>query len=139
MLLAGFLQKVHCLRLRCRTAGGAATCVEGQSLSASVADCVKSGQTMAEQEDDAVARAHAFFDANFPDGFMETTNRQVNVDVNETAYRTRTVFVAASADVNAFFMRAMGVASTTVRVEGKASRRDVNSAANRRLASCRTW
>ena len=90
------------------------------------ARALNKGETMAEQEADAIARAHAFFDSNFPDGFLETTGRQVNVVVQETAYRTRTVFVQASVDANVYFMRAMGVDSTTVSVEGKASRRDVN-------------
>ncbi|MCP5119908.1 MAG: VWA domain-containing protein, partial [bacterium] len=90
------------------------------------ARALNKGETLAEQEGQAIDRAHAFFDANFPDGFLNSSNKEVNVEVAETDFRTRTVFVSASVDANIYFLRTIGVEQTTVSTEGKASRRDVN-------------
>lgn len=84
------------------------------------------GLTMAEQEDSARTRAHAFFDANFPDGHLNTRNRSATVEVEETALRTRSVTVSARVDAPTYFMRLAGIASVPVAALGKASRRDVN-------------
>ncbi len=112
---AGFL---YAVRAKLSAAADAAALAAARSLN--------KGLTMAEQEEAAVNRAQAFFNANFPDGYLETTNRQATVQVAETAYRTRTVFVSASVDSNVFFMRLLGFDHTPIRVAGKASRRDVN-------------
>ncbi|MCP5117809.1 MAG: VWA domain-containing protein [bacterium] len=90
------------------------------------ARALNKGLTLGEQEAEAIARAHAFFDANFPDGFLATSGKVVDVSVAETDFRTRSVFVEATVDANSYFMRAIGVDSSTIGVEGKASRRDVN-------------
>ncbi len=84
------------------------------------------GLTMAEQEDSARARASAFFDANFPDGNLNTRNRSASVVVEETALRTRSVTVSARVDAPTYFMRLAGIATVPVAALGKASRRDVN-------------
>jgi hypothetical protein len=46
--------------------------------------------------------------------------------VDQTGYRTRTVFVQASVDVGLYFMRVLGRDESIVRAQGRASRRDVN-------------
>lgn len=88
------------------------------------------GQTLAAQESNATTRALWYFNANFPDGTMETTGKSVNVSVAESAYRTRTVTVSAEVTAPAYFMRFAGWGTPgkelKVRVVGQASRRDVN-------------
>ncbi len=112
---AGFL---YAVKAKLVAATDAAAIAAARSLS--------KGLTMAEQESSAIARAQAFFNANFPDGFFNTTNKAVSVQVAETAYRTRTVYVQGNVDVGLYFMRIFGYTHSTVRSAGKASRRDVN-------------
>lgn len=85
------------------------------------------GQTVAQQESNAVSRAQAFFYANYPASMFNTTNRTLNVSVAETGFRTRTVTVSGSVDAPMFFSRlATSRPTTVVGSVGKASRRDVN-------------
>jgi len=84
------------------------------------------GIDLASQAASATSTATAFFNADFPTGYLMTTNRTLTVAVAESAYRTRTVRLDASVDAPAYFMRMLGFGSTTVRVAGMASRRDVN-------------
>jgi len=84
------------------------------------------GLSMAAQEASARARAQAFFDANFPDGALNTRNRTSSVSVEETALRTRSVTVSASVMAPTYFMRLAGIPAVPVSALGKASRRDVN-------------
>ncbi len=112
---AGFLYGV---RARLTAATDAAAIGAARSLSR--------GLSISEQEASARARARDFFDANFPDGSLNSTGKSVVVTVSESSYRTRTVHVSASVDVGLFFMRVLGRESTLVRAEGQASRRDVN-------------
>jgi len=109
---------LYAVRAKLSAAADAAALAAGRSLSV--------GLTLAEQEASAVARATAFFHANFPDGFFGSRNKQISVQVAETAYRTRTVTVDASVDAPTYFMRLLGFNSVTVRARGRASRRDVN-------------
>lgn len=96
------------------------------AASLAAARSLAKGMTLAEQEGTAILRAQAFFDANFPTGYLGTANKTVNITVAETAYRTRTVFVDAAVDANAYFMTFLGFEKSTVRAAGEASRRDVN-------------
>lgn len=84
------------------------------------------GLSMAAQEASARARAQAFFDANFPNGNLNTRNRTSTVKVEETALRTRSVTVSASVVAPTYFMRLAGIGSVPVAATGTASRRDVN-------------
>jgi hypothetical protein len=84
------------------------------------------GLTLTEQAASAQARALAFFDANFPDGYFTTRNRTRAAAVAETGFRTRTVTVTASVDAPVYFMGMLGYQYMTVRAEGRASRRDIN-------------
>ena len=112
---AGFL---YAVKARLSAATDAAAIAAGRSLS--------KGLTISEQETTAQNRARAFFEANFPAGYFNTIQRNTTVTVAETAYRTRTVFVETSAEVGLFFMRIFGRDSSTIRAQGRASRRDVN-------------
>lgn len=84
------------------------------------------GLSMAEQEASARSRALAFFDANFPEGTMNTRGRTAGASVEETALRTRSVTVTASVLAPTYFMRLAGINAVPVSASGKASRRDVN-------------
>jgi Mg-chelatase subunit ChlD len=84
------------------------------------------GMSLASQTDSARATAQTFFNANFPNGHLRTTNRALVVTVVESAYRTRTVRMDASVDAPSYFLRMLGFGETTLRATGLASRRDVN-------------
>ena len=109
---------LYAVRARLSAATDAAALAAARSLSR--------GLTLAEQEDSARARAFAFFNANFPDEYLMSTNKNVSVDIAESAFKTRTVDVGSSVDAALFFMRIFGRDHTTIRVNGMASRRDVN-------------
>lgn len=84
------------------------------------------GMDLASQAGNAQATAQAFFDANFPNGHMNTTGRTLTVTVAESAYRTRTVSSVASVVGPTYFMRMLGFLSATLHATSVASRRDVN-------------
>jgi Mg-chelatase subunit ChlD len=84
------------------------------------------GMDLSSQEDSARGTAAAFFSANFPDGYLRTRNRSFTTAVAQSAYRTRTVTMTATVDAPSYFMRMLGFGDTTLRVQGQASRRDVN-------------
>lgn len=85
------------------------------------------GLTVPEQEQSAVNRATAFFNANYPASMFNTANRSFVAQVAETGFRTRTVTITASVDAPLFFTRMLTSAPTAVvGTVGKASRRDVN-------------
>jgi Flp pilus assembly protein TadG len=84
------------------------------------------GMTLAAQEASAMARANAFFAANFPTGTMNSKNLAVQVVVAEGGLRTRTVQVSASVDAPTYFLKMAGYTKVPVAASGTASRRDVN-------------
>jgi Flp pilus assembly protein TadG len=113
---AGFL---YAVKARLSAAVDAAALAAARSLAL--------GQTIAEQEGAARARAAAFFAANYPVGMMNSQTPQINTEIAETGFRTRTVTVTGTVDSPLFFMRMISSApTTTVGAAGKASRRDVN-------------
>jgi hypothetical protein len=87
--------------------------------------------TIAEQTASAQARALTFFNANFPQHYMNTSVVRLttsDVTVVESSYRTRTVTVSPMVTLNTWFMRFLGPSYKTmdIRAIGQASRRDVN-------------
>jgi len=84
------------------------------------------GMDLASQTSSAQSTAVNFVNANFPAGYFSSTNRTVTVTVAESSYRTRTVAVLASVSAPTYFLRILGIGSTTIRAQGVASRRDVN-------------
>ena len=83
------------------------------------------GLDLTSQTASATATAQSFFSANFPTGFWSTSNLSFTAAVAETAYKTRTVTIQASATVPLTFMRILGQTGATVVAQGQASRRDV--------------
>jgi Mg-chelatase subunit ChlD len=112
---AGFL---YAIKAKLQAATDAAALAAARSLSV--------GIDMAAQENSARARARSFFDANFPNAYLQTSNKQVTVAVWESGERTRSVRVTGSVTAPIFFMRFLGFHSSSVVAEGLASRRDVN-------------
>lgn len=92
----------------------------------SAARSLSTGTALTDQEAAARNRAETFFKANFPEGTMETNNRQVTVTIAETEARVRKVKVEGSAAAPVYFMQALGANRTVVAAMGEASRRDVN-------------
>jgi len=109
---------LYAVKAKLSAAADAASIAAARSLSV--------GLTIEEQRANAMATAQRFFLANFPDGYMGTRNGSVSIEVDETQLKVRTVLTTAQADAPAYFMRFLGFDTTTVRAEGKASRRDVN-------------
>ena len=64
----------------------------------------------------AVDRAEAIVRANFPEGFLNTSNLRVRVDVG-----AQTVRVTVAVDAPTFFLGAIGIQGTTVRASGQAA------------------
>jgi Mg-chelatase subunit ChlD len=109
---------LYALKAKLSTAADAAAIAAARSLNV--------GMTLAEQEAEARQRALDFFRANLPNNAYNTSNHVVNVNVAETAFRTRTVTVNAAISAPQYFMRWLGFSSTRINALGRASRRDVN-------------
>lgn len=84
------------------------------------------GMDLSSQSDSARSTAENFVNANFPVGYFSTTNRNVSAEISQSTYRTRTVKVQASVAAPTYFLRLLGIGSTTIQAQGMASRRDVN-------------
>jgi hypothetical protein len=78
------------------------------------------------QRSNAVATANAYFYANFPIGYLGSTNLQVNsVAATDSTYM-RSLTTTASVDVPLIFMRVLNLNSRTISVSTKSTRRDIN-------------
>jgi len=78
------------------------------------------------QRANAQATAAAYFAANFPSGYFNTTNIQnSNVAATDSTYM-RSVTSTASVTLPMIFMGAIGKKSVTLSASAKATRRDVN-------------
>ncbi len=107
------------VKARITSAADAAAIASARNLSV--------GQTIAQQESNALSTATRFFNANFPPGaFLTNNSRTITPTVAETAYRTRTVTVDVTVTAPTLFMRYINPTAVTVKTLGKASRRDVN-------------
>jgi Flp pilus assembly protein TadG len=113
------------IRAKMQAAADAASMASARALA--------KGLTIEEQEASAMARAEAYFDANFPPGAMYTgASRSIEVEIDETAYRTRRVLTRINISPPSYFMRYFvggGYGSApplNVKVVGQTSRRDVN-------------
>jgi len=84
------------------------------------------GTDDAGQRSNAQATANAYFYANFPSGYLWTSNLQVNSVAATDATHLRSVTTTASADVPLIFMRMLNLNSSTINVSTKATRRDIN-------------
>ncbi len=84
------------------------------------------GSTLAEQTASATARGNAFFSANFPTGFMGTSDTASTITVTQATMNTLDVTTTASTTAPLYFMRYIGTTATLASSTGRASRRDVN-------------
>lgn len=109
---------MYSIKARLTAACDAAALAAARSLS--------TGTALLDQEAAAKNRAETFFKANFPDGTLETANRQVDVSVAESESKVRRIRVTGSAAAPVYFMQMLGSARTVVSAVGEASRRDVN-------------
>jgi hypothetical protein len=105
-------------KAKLQTAVDAAALAGGRSLSV--------GLDLASQTDSWTNTVNSYFAANFPTGWFGASNPVVNVNIAQTAFRTRTVTVSASVTSPLYFMRVLGLNNATVGAAGQASRRDTN-------------
>jgi len=84
------------------------------------------GLTLTEQTASATVRGTAFFNANFPAGYMGTTGTAPAISVAQTNLSTLTVTTTATTNSPLYFMRILGGTTAVAGAVGKASRRDVN-------------
>jgi Mg-chelatase subunit ChlD len=86
------------------------------------------GQTAAAQITNATATGQSYFTANFPPGVMRSTvvGGGPTISIDETVLHKRIVTVTASVIVPLFFMRILGLNSSTAAATGQATRRDAN-------------
>ncbi len=84
------------------------------------------GLDLASQTAAAQATVNQYLKANFPDGIYGTSNVVVQSSIQETAYKTRTVSVQATATFPLSFLAIIGKTTGQVNASGQASRRDVN-------------
>lgn len=84
------------------------------------------GLTLGEQTAAASARGTAFFNANFPSGYLGTTGTSSTIAVAQTNLSTLTVTTSATTNSPLYFMRLLGGSTAVAGAVGKASRRDVN-------------
>ncbi len=93
----------------------------------SAARSLNLGLTLASQITAAQTNATTFFNANFPDGYLFSSNKQFPPPViAQTGLSSTTVSTTAQVDAPTYFLRIFGVNSVTVKAAGTASRRDVN-------------
>jgi Mg-chelatase subunit ChlD len=78
------------------------------------------------QHANAEATANTFFHANFPAGYLGSTNLQVSSVATTDSTFMRSITTTASVDLPFVFMRALRVNQTTLRASAKSTRRDVN-------------
>jgi Flp pilus assembly protein TadG len=84
------------------------------------------GSDDATQHANAQATANTFFQANFPTGYLTSTNLQVSSLATTDSTYLRSVATNASVDVPLIFMRFFGVNTVTLHASSTATRRDVN-------------
>ncbi len=84
------------------------------------------GMDLSEQIENATVRGTAFFNANFPPGYLGTASVTPTINVEQTSLNTLSVTTSATATANLYFLRVLGTSATLTGSTGRASRRDVN-------------
>ena len=84
------------------------------------------GLDLSSQTAAAQATVNAYMNANFPNGLYGVSNVAVTSSIQETAFKTRTVSVQATATFPLSFLAIIGKTTGQVAATGQASRRDVN-------------
>jgi Mg-chelatase subunit ChlD len=98
---------------------------DGASLAA--ARNLNLGLTMAEQTDNAKALGQSFYEANFPQGYLNATRNPATIVIPASPPgQVLTVSTTGSATVRTYFMHLFGFKTVEVAASGTASRRAVN-------------
>lgn len=84
------------------------------------------GLTLEAQSAAAIQRGQAFFQANFPSGYLGTSGTTPSISVAQSDMSGITVTVTANTNAPLYFMRILGGTSAVTGAIGKASRKDVN-------------
>ncbi|MCC7499480.1 MAG: VWA domain-containing protein [Bryobacterales bacterium] len=113
---------IYYIRARLTAAADAAALAAARSLNL--------GITVADQNANAVARARAFFDANYsgPQYGAKNTNLNVTLAQGTTPATQKTLYVTTQAQTDAptYFMNIFNISKVTIRVDGQAARRNIN-------------
>ena len=109
--------RLFVIRAKLTAAVDSAALAAGRSLSV--------GQDLPSQANSATATAQAYFKANFPDQYWNST-ASAQVSVDQTKFKVRTVTVQGQATVPLIFMPALNFKTATVTASGQSSRRDLN-------------
>jgi Mg-chelatase subunit ChlD len=115
---------MYWIKARMQAAADGASIASARSLS--------TGLTLAAQESAAASRAVAYFNANFPSGFLGSSTPVVTATVTENTH-TRIVTLNASLTASTYFMKVANaliasenVSNPTINITSTATRRDVN-------------
>lgn len=84
------------------------------------------GSDDAAQHFNAESTANTFFHANFPTGYLSSTQLQVSSIASTDSTYLRSVATTATVEVPMIFMRVFGIHTTRLRASATATRRDVN-------------
>jgi Flp pilus assembly protein TadG len=84
------------------------------------------GMTLPAQMANAQARGVAFFNANFPTGYLGTSGITPTVLIDDSSATSIRVTVSATGDASLYFMRILGPSVSVASASGQASRRSVN-------------
>jgi Flp pilus assembly protein TadG len=84
------------------------------------------GMTLPAQMANAQARGIAFFNANFPNGYLGTSGVTPEVLIDDSTTSSITVRVSATGSASLYFMRLLGPSVTIASASGQATRRSVN-------------
>lgn len=106
------------IRAKLTTASDAASIAAARSLAV--------GITLSAQTANATATATNFFNANFPDGYFNTSGKVVDVAIAESALKVRSVTVNSEVKAPSLFMRFLSSSLTTIKATARAERRDTN-------------
>jgi len=90
------------------------------------ASALSRGSDDSSQRANAVSTANNYFHANFPTGYLWTTNLQVDsVAATDSTY-LRSITTTASVQVPMVFLRVLKFDNRTISISAKATRRDIN-------------
>lgn len=109
---------MYLVQLRLSAASDAASLAGARALARGIDDSA--------QRANAEATAVTYFHANFPSGYLASTNAQVSSLAATDSTSMRSITTTSSVDLPFTFMRALGLHQTTLRTSSKATRRDVN-------------
>jgi Flp pilus assembly protein TadG len=112
---------LYVVKVKLQAAADAAALAAARSLNTSL--------TSGQQLIDAQAAATAFFAANFPTSYLNTSGSSVSTGLQYgTGNNLNTAFITTTSSTNApaYFMRWFGYTTVPISVTGTASRRDIN-------------